>query len=177
MSENKRIPLIEAEILAKQIVDRLRPHCQRIQIAGSIRRRKPDVGDIEIVAIPEFINDMFGNQSSEHELDMIDWTDFGKVCKNGSKYKQVELWEGVNLDLFIVTPPAQWGVQFIIRTGPADFSHKFVTPKKFGGMLPSNLTVKNGAIWNGNKIIPTPEEEDDFDLLGIGFIVPENRQP
>ena len=50
-------------------------------------------------------------------------------------------------------------------------------PKKFGGMLPSNLTVKDGAIWNGNKIIPTPEEEDVFDLLGIGFIVPENRQP
>ncbi len=34
----------------------LAPHCERIEIAGSIRRKKPHVKDIEIVAIPKSYN-------------------------------------------------------------------------------------------------------------------------
>lgn len=173
--DKQRIPLATAEMLAKQIVEKLRPLCNRIEIAGSIRRQKPEIGDIEIVAIPKFVPDMFGELSDNHELDMVNWRDWGTVIKSGHKYKQIELIEGINLDLFIVTPPAQWGVQFMLRTGSADFSHRFVTPKKYGGLLPSNYRVQDGAIWSNNHIIQTPEEDDVFALLGIEFIEPENR--
>jgi DNA polymerase/3'-5' exonuclease PolX len=171
----QKLPLADARKLAEAIVSRLSGYCQRIEIAGSIRRCKPEVGDIEIVALPLFDRDMFGAISENHLLDGVDWLKFGKVIKNGHKYKQIELHEGPNLDLFIVTPPAQWGVQFLIRTGSADFSHRFVTQKKLGGTLPSNLRVQDGAIWSNNHIIETPEENDVFALAGIPFVEPEKR--
>lgn|SRR3990172_3077140 len=172
----QKIPLADAEAQAKRIVELLRPFCQRVEIAGSIRRRKPEVGDIEIVAIPHQALDMFGTpKTNEHELNSMAWSMLGRVIKDGNKYKQVELKEGINLDLFIVTPPAQWGVQFLIRTGPAEYSHKFVTRRQSGGMLPSNLKVKDGAIWHGLQKVETPEERDVYKVLGIPWCPPEER--
>ena len=45
--------LTTANRIAGQVVDLLRPHCHRIEIAGSIRRRKPEPSDIEIVVLPK----------------------------------------------------------------------------------------------------------------------------
>lgn len=170
----QKIQLEEARQIATVLVDKLRVHCQRIEIAGSIRREKPEVGDIEIVAIPCFIADLFG-VPSQSALDTLDWNDFGGVVKAGSKYKQIKLHQGVNLDLFIVTPPAQWGVQFILRTGPKEYSHKIVTPRKHGGLLPSYLRVQQGAIWSHNHIVPTAEEIDVSNLMGLPYVEPRLR--
>lgn len=173
-----KMPLREAEDLAKGIVSQLSPFCKRIEIAGSIRRRKPEVGDIELVAIPLASMDMFGEpvpMTADHTLHFPDWSWLGKVIKNGMKYKQIELPGGAALDLFIVTPPAQWGVQFMLRTGSAEFSHRLVTSRKQGGLMPSNFRVLEGAIWSSNHIIETPEERNVFDLIGVPYIEPENR--
>ena len=48
--------LTKASEIVKKIEVELKPFCDRIQIAGSIRRQKANVKDIEIVAIP---NDRF----------------------------------------------------------------------------------------------------------------------
>lgn len=173
----QKLPLAQAEEIAQGLVERLSGRCLRIEIAGSIRRRKPEIGDIEIVAEPYPTFDMFGLETYfPHELDQIDWTNYGRLIKNGSRYKQIELTEGINLDLFIVLPPAQWGVIYLIRTGSAEFSHRFVTPRKYGGLLPSNLRVQDGAIWSNNHIIETPQERDVFDLAGVPWIEPEERR-
>lgn len=169
------VTLDTAEMIAKSTVSLLYPYCERIEIAGSVRRRKPTVGDIELVAIPKFETDMFGATTQDHLLDLFDWATIGKFVKGGHKYKQIELDTGINLDLFIVTPPAQFGIQFMIRTGSADFSHRLVTPRKYGGLMPSNYRVKDGAIWSDNHIIKTPNEQDVFDLIGVPFIQPELR--
>lgn len=171
----QKFPLLEAREIAQTVTARLMSYCERIEIAGSIRRNKPEIGDIEIVAIPRKHYDFFGEPTSDHALNSVTWSDFGKLVKNGSKYKQIELNEGINLDLFIVTPPAQWGVQLMIRTGSADFSHRFVTVKQHGGLLPSCYRVKDGAIWYGEQMVETPEEQDVFNLLGLNFIEPEKR--
>ena len=42
----------EALKIAEEVKALLAPHCLRIEIAGSIRRKKPEVKDIEIVAYP-----------------------------------------------------------------------------------------------------------------------------
>jgi len=162
--------------IAGYICEELSPFCTRIESAGSLRRNEKEVGDIEIVAQPIMKLDMFSAVTKEHRLNDYPFTQIGTMVKNGNKYKQIALHDGITLDLFMVTPPAQWGVQLLIRTGPADFSHRFVTKKKYGGLLPSNLRVKDGAIWSNNHIIETPNEEDVFEVLGIPFIEPKDRQ-
>ena len=48
----KRFPRHEALAVADELVAALLPYVDRIVIAGSLRRRKPGVGDIEIMYIP-----------------------------------------------------------------------------------------------------------------------------
>ena len=93
----------------------------------------------------------------------------------GPRYKRL-LYQGVPLDLFSVLPPAQWGVIMVIRTGPAQFSHRIVTPKRYGGLLPSHLRVKDGAVWHGEEMVPTPEEADFLRLLGLEWVEPWERK-
>ena len=80
------------------------------------------------------------------------------------------------LDLFIVQPPAQWGVQFLIRTGPAMFSKWMVTQRRKGGALPSFAHVRGGAVWNGETLISMPEESDYFEFCELLWITPERRR-
>ena len=52
MSDGPRIPREQALVLASAVVEWLRSSCQQIEIAGSIRRERETVGDIEIVCLP-----------------------------------------------------------------------------------------------------------------------------
>lgn len=171
-----KMPFDVAILYVNEIIVKLLPLCKRLAVAGSIRRGKSEIGDIELIAIPLPHLDMFNQEiPDDHALNYYEWRELGHIVKNGNKYKQIELYQGINLDLFIVTRPAQFGVQFLIRTGPAEFSKRFVTQKKYGGMLPSNFRVQDGAIWSNNHVIETPEEIDVFNLIGVPFIEPEYR--
>lgn len=185
----------DALYVAKWLKDEMKPACGRIEIAGGVRRGKADVHDIEIIAIPLFttIRDLFGEVvSNENQLDPIllelEELTALKRGKGGQKFKQFEIgrWEEFaiqrpdqpfKLDLFLVTPPASWGVQFVIRTGPADFSQWMVTKKMHGGALPDHCYVKDGAVWDGRdgSRIETPEEIDFFGLCDLDWIEPGQR--
>ncbi len=122
MSESL-FPLQRAEEAASQIEKRLGPGCERIMIAGSIRRRVSHVGDMEIVAIPRRETDLIG-EPGPSVLDsrlaaLLHEERLGWGSRNGPKWKHfyVPAIPGFGLDLFIVTPET-WGVQLAIRTGP-----------------------------------------------------------
>ena len=71
ITPTNEIPLVKAKKWADRIVEILAPHCDRIEIAGSIRRQKPTIGDIEVVCIPKQNLDMFG-VSVGHCTDFIE---------------------------------------------------------------------------------------------------------
>jgi len=176
----------------------LAPGCTRIEIAGSVRREKPEPHDLEIVAIPrtEFVQtgNLFG-EMSELELDHFEpalqavlergrW-EFDPVLKrNGPKYKR--LWhvgEGIAADLFLTTP-AGWGGALAIRTGPADFSQGLVTlalrQRKHiaDGYLVHGHMKAEGGCPKGSScplIIPTLTEEAFFQALGLPWCEPKER--
>lgn len=105
-SNSNRLPLERARQLANAVRDELAPGCQRIEIAGSIRRRKPEIGDIEIVCIPKRSGGLFDDQSAlDPILAALEGTGRLRRIKGGEKYKQYEIVKaGVNLDLFICEP-------------------------------------------------------------------------
>lgn len=54
MAENNgRIKLERAQFLAQEFISSVRDVCERIEIAGSVRREKHDVKDAEVVVIPK----------------------------------------------------------------------------------------------------------------------------
>jgi len=187
-------PLENARQIAEKYMADLRPLCSRIEIAGSIRRGKPLINDIEIVAVPLYDPapvDMFGQQAGKpvsrvddalHAL-AVAW---GAVwMKNGPKYKKLQMAEGLVLDLFLVTPPAHWGVIFTLRTGSWRFSNQLVTPRRSHtkenrpGLLPSWAQVEDGQVIHrtNKKVYPMPEEGDFLEFCGLDRNYPmENRE-
>ena len=189
--------------IAESLLEAWRPACERIEIAGSIRRGKPDPHDIEIVAIPrrEVLvakRDMFADSEvATSERNLLDellagWKAGGRLRdrpdKNGrgawgprlkrALYQTTisQLNRNVGIDIFSVLPPAQWGVIFAIRTGPADFSKELVTSRLEGGFMPVGMQVKDGQLWrNGDIIVDTPEEDDLFRELALPCWPPADR--
>ena len=151
----------EAFNIANIIKILFRPYCSRIEIAGSLRREKPEVKDIEIVAIPE---DRF-------QLGLIvnKWKKIrGDV---GGKYLQRELPEGINLDLFFATEK-NWGHILAIRTGSAEFSHKVLGI----GWVKAGYKSKEGILHKEDRPIEIREEKDLFNLIGISYVEPKDRE-
>ena len=177
MSTGERMAYKAAKELSEKWLNILSPCCERIAEAGSLRRGAETVGDIEFVAIPKMRQDcdFFGYPMpvpKNYLLDKIDelaaYHEF-EIIKGKDKYKQLALPEGINLELYMVTPPAQWGVQFMIRTGSADFSHWMVTQRKYGGALPSDCKVEHGCVWQNGKALRMDEEIDYFNLCGVWY--------
>lgn len=184
-SNKPKVLLGPAEKLANRIFAALSHTCERIEIAGSIRRRKEHVGDIEIVAIPKRKHDMLGDPDSsmlDDELDMLISEGRLRKVKRGDRYGQFELVgsgvPGFKLDLFI-TDPERWGVIYTIRTGSSNFSKRIVKPEIYGGYLPEGLRVNDGLLWADDGedwvVVHTPEETDYFEYLTCGWIEPQDR--
>lgn len=154
-----------AWLVADALVAYLRPTCERIEIAGSIRRLKPDVKDIEIIAIPDLtpvpramlefgkpVPPLYRTRLDKSLAEMM-VDDAIRMDENGPRKKTFYLkYAGISVDLFICIPPSDWGVQAVIRTGPSDFSHWCVTHKSQGGALPDGYFVKHQVVWIENKI-------------------------
>lgn len=178
MSQGERVSRTLGLLHASYVTELLRPICDRIEIAGSLRREKPDIGDIEIVAIPKpwTITDLFGNPLTGRDGDDIAAKLVGAgyhLFKNGDHLKTF-LCGPVMCELYLTIPEC-WGVIFMIRTGNADFSKLMVTSRQKGGMMPSHLHVKDGRVWAGEKVLDTPEEENLFTIWGIPYIEPKKR--
>lgn len=185
--------LADATTLANGLVEDIRHCCIQAEVAGSIRRRKSEVKDIECVVIPRWYDgpptDMFSKEREKRnslyeymrEHSRIQWIKPGTpdivpwTIKPDGKY-----WRGlvdgkIKLDLFLTTPE-NFGIIFLIRTGPSEFSHKFVTRKCQGGWLPNDYKVEDGHLKRlTGEIIPSPDEETVFRLAGMKYIAPEDR--
>lgn len=173
-----------ARDIAEGLVKALRPACLRVEIAGSVRRGKPEVKDIELVVVPNKWQPAFGENIPplDRKLnEMVNAGMFQRGDKDGSRLKTfvVPTVEGnIKLDLFIVLPPAQWGVIYTLRTGPSDFSHWLVTWRAAGGACPNTLHVQEGCVreLQSEKLIATPEERDFFTALDLGWVEPGERK-
>lgn len=152
--------------IAEKVKALLAPHCERIEIAGSIRRRKPNVNDIEIVAIPKHYD--IGLFESGIATVVKQWEKVkGELpCK----YTQRILPEGIKLDLFFADRE-NWGYIFAMRTGSADYSHKVLATE---WVVQGYKGVK-GYLCAKGKRIAIHEEKDLFRLLGVPYVDPELR--
>lgn len=181
MSEGPRMSYPFALRLAEHMCEILRPDCQRIEIAGSIRRKKSTIGDIELVVIPNTVTDIFGDPYYGDSLIYDALTREGFISEmNGPHHKQAHLppivnERPVNFDIYLTTPE-QWGVIFLIRTGSADFSHWFVTHKCQGGALTDWMQIKDGRLLLAGNPVATPEETDVFERAGACWVPPEERE-
>jgi DNA polymerase (family 10) len=188
-----RVPFAVAFPVAADLVARMSAPCERVAVAGSLRRGKGLVGDIEIVAMPWLLDEPDGLWGTRKvsALDRLlsnlvaagllaGAESVGKVAAMGERYQKfAHVESGLQVDLFIVRPPAQWGVIFLIRTGPAEFSQWLVTEARR-----RHFHVTGGALHRGSmgcipstscEVVDTPDEPAVFAALGMEYLRPAER--
>ena len=113
--------LEKARAIAEEIKWDLQSSCERIEIAGSIRRLKPEVGDIELLCIPKFDR---GVDLLDRELGALVFQGILNLRLNkrgirayGPKNKlMVHVKSGIGVDIFS-TDEECWWVSLVVRTG------------------------------------------------------------
>lgn len=179
--------------IALDLVEKLKPHCEIVEIAGSIRRKKLDVKDIEIVVLPKTTEEATGLFDIElvRSRDFIsEVKKFGKIVKGSpedGRYVQIELPKDIKLDLFIPTSDDFYR-QYAIRTGSADYAKREIayrwTMKGWcgteNGLRRQDQCIKKGSTWvctATNPVLPPiwKSEKEFFQWIGAEYKDPELR--
>jgi DNA polymerase/3'-5' exonuclease PolX len=167
--------------IGDRIKARLSPYCDRIEIAGSIRRRKPEVGDIEIVAIPRIVAcgcDLFGEPTFNRDPGFaVEVVGCGRPMKGDPRVAKYIRFETrsidepiIKVDLFTATLN-NWGLILAIRTGSADFSHRVLAC----GWVRCGYHSVNGMLTKNGVPVPVREERDLFEMAGVEWREPQAR--
>ena len=174
---------MQAYSLANHWKRKLAPYCDRVEIAGSIRRHKADPKDIELCCIPKRLT---VNHSNLFETKFVNGArhpgfisalrdeehiriEMGKP--EDGKYVKCMLPQGIKMDVFICTAD-NWGYLFAIRTGPSEYSHKVLANR----WCRKGYYGHDGMLMRDNVPVPLYEEEDLYKLLEIPMPLPENRR-
>jgi len=175
-----------ARQIADQLIEALAPACEWIGVAGSIRRRKPNPKDVEIVYVPRMEArqvDLFGAVEQVPLTDRavarlveagnLAWDE--KVKRRGPRYKRlVHVETGAVVELFAARPD-NLGLILALRTGPGEFNHLLVTARRYGGAMPAGMRMQGGYLWRDGERLETPTEEGFFAALGLPCWPPEER--
>jgi DNA polymerase/3'-5' exonuclease PolX len=163
----------EAFALAEEALTALKPHCERILIAGSIRRLKPEVKDIEICAIPRMVPAGLFNDELEVDPDFCATVNQWPKVKGEptGRYTQRRLPGGIALDLFIANPD-NWGWQLALRTGSSAFNQHVL----LRALTQQGYTTSDGHIQREGQVVPIPEETDLWRIIKLPWVEPWARE-
>ena len=150
--------LQQAETTAKNFLSEIKEFCERIVIAGSIRRKKPEVNDIDIVLIP---------RQREHLIQRI--RKISRVEVQGKKLIRTE-YSNVQIDAYFATEET-WGILLLVRTGSKEHNIKLCQHAINKGM---KLSSEKGLMKDG-KVIASKTEEEVFQALGMDYVEPGER--
>ena len=184
---NDRYGLESAKEVADDLLHLLAPHCERIAVAGSIRRKKPHVKDIELLCASKVTStaDLFGRAvtnwySLNRKLDglVADRTVLKKRADKSGRYSYgeqnkllVHVPSGVPVDVFSASTE-NWGMSLVVRTGPKEFNVRMMARFRELGM--KGHAYGGVTDQEGNEL-DCPDEETVFRLLGWSWMPPERR--
>lgn len=173
--------------VATEIVGELAGSCERIKIAGSLRRNKPDVGDIEILyipktgelaedelfALPRNLADMaIERLQRDHILTRRQNVNGSEVFGEKNKLMRHTL-SGIPVDLFATTAAA-WFNYLVCRTGGAASNTRIASLAKARGYQWSPYSAGFTDL-NDGRVFPMGSEEEVFEFVGLPYEEPEER--
>ncbi len=152
-----------AKKMGEEVLKKINPYIIKGEIAGSIRRKKPDVHDIDLVILPkDNFMAMINIKNVIKHYGAIDW--------GGQKIIRVKGKGELEIDCYIATEK-NFSTLLLIRTGSKEHNLKIAKEcLKKGFRLKYNLGIVDGK---GDVIADT--EEKIFKILGLPFLKPEER--
>ncbi len=160
----KRIPLASAEAEVEPIMARLgeAPGVVRIAVAGSYRRRRDNVGDVDILVTADASAGIGKLLIADPATD--------KVLADGDTKTSVLLRSGLQVDLRVV-PDESFGAAMHYFTGSK--AHN-IAIRTLG--VRKKLKISEWGVFQDDKRISGEREEDVFASVGLAFVPPELRE-
>lgn len=149
---------------AREIVKAIEriPTVERAELAGSLRRRRETVKDMDLV--------VFSNKPGSVSKALTTLKEVASVIKVGEKMTSVRFKNGLQSDMRILSPEL-YGSGLVHFTG-----------SKEHGIALRNRAIKMGmkfseyGLMKGNKIVASKTEKDVYAGLGLQEVPPEMRE-
>jgi DNA polymerase (family 10) len=159
-----RVPLGEAFPLVSELAERLRavPGVKRLEVAGSIRRRKETIGDGDLLVVasePQRVMDALAGLP-----------EVADVIAHGPTKTSVKLRSGMDVDMRVV-PAESFGAALLYFTGSK--AHNIVLRKM---AIAKGLKLSEYGVFHGEKSIAGRTEDEVYAALGLPYIPPELRE-
>jgi len=160
----QRTLLAEAEGIAGPLVQYLEKSkgVKRLTVAGSYRRRKETVGDLDILA------------TAKKDCDIVErfvsYDEVAEVVSHGTTRSTVHLKSGMQVDLRVV-PEVSYGAALHYFTGSK--SHNIALR---GIAQKRNLKINEYGVYKGEKRVAGRTEEEVYGHFGLAWIPPELRE-
>ena len=168
--------LEKARAIAEELKELLTPACERVTIAGSIRRWKPSPNDIELLCIPKYVE---GVDLLDQKLKWLIGTHVLEYRPNkkgsivyGPKNKLLRhVDSGIGIDIFSTTEEC-WPVALVVRTGGKTTNKRIATAALRKGY--QFHAYGRGFTTPGGEIVCHSEREV-FETVGLPYQAPEER--
>jgi DNA polymerase (family X) len=179
----RRILLADSERYVEPLVGYLSacPQLERLEVAGSYRRRLETVGDIDLLAT--------AREAAPVMAHLLAYPQIGEVLMAGDTRSTIVLGNGLQVDLRVV-PPDCYGAALLYFTGSKEHNVKlrrraverglriseygvFKLPED-GGAAPTAGSTPAGqgdGVWIAGR-----EEADVYAAVGLSWIPPELRE-
>lgn len=158
-----RIKLKNAEKIANFILKEIKKikEVKKAEVAGSIRRRKETIGDIDIVIL---------TNKSHKVADKFSKMNFIKeILNKGDEKVSVILKDNLQADLRFFSEE-EYGAGLLYFTG--DKTHNIWLRKI---AIKKGLKLNEYGLFSGDKSIAGKTEKEIYDKLGVKYISPEKR--
>ncbi len=159
-----RVPLGEALPLMSELAERLRavPGVKRLEVAGSIRRRKETIGDGDLLVV---------SSEPQRVMDALaGLPEVADVIAHGPTKTSVKLRSGMDVDMRVV-PAESFGAALLYFTGSK--AHNIVLRKM---AIAKELKLSEYGVFQGERSIAGRTEEEVYAALGLPYIPPELRE-
>lgn len=175
MSSGDKTSLAKATQIGRDFIS-LIADVTSAEMCGSIRRKKPLVGDVEIVALPQDRRVLLARLDRLVSDGTFRKATYGDNLSPrwGETYRGV-MFEGVKVEIFCATRE-NYGYIRWLRTGPGDANTHVMTR-----MMQTNWPVRfrEGCAWHvegeTSHKLDASSEVYIFSYLGLDYIQPEDR--
>ena len=156
--------LEDGKRIGELVLSDMQPLIEKGAIAGSIRRKKPEVKDIDLVILPkkEFL-------SLEHIKSIL--KKYGQLELEGGKVIRAKSKGNIEVDCYVATEK-NYEVILLIRTGSKEHNKRLAIEAMKQG---KKLNFAEGLIDIKTKSIIANSEKGIFEALNMKYVEPENR--
>ncbi|MGQ9722721.1 MAG: DNA polymerase/3'-5' exonuclease PolX [Candidatus Jordarchaeum sp.] len=160
----ERLPLVYADQIAKDLVNKLGSlsFVERITVAGSYRRKKETVGDLDMLVVskkPEGVMDYFTS------LENV-----GVVLGKGPTKSSVLLKDGLQVDVRVFDEEI-YGSALLYFTGSKEHNVKLRIVA-----IEKGLKLSEYGVFRDDTRLAGRTEEESYKALGLSYIEPELRE-